>query len=253
MSCNCGLHRVCLAVQPSSSNITNVMLQCMTVFPAHPAAAALTHIIAKRTCNAATTTTAACMQTLRFESYRDLVRLAARGVSEAQGLAAVDAESLDRRAAQHAALQAATDAVYFNPKPGGAAASGPGSAAHGAAPAGTGVYSAIGFSYDSSAGGPAGAAAGPSAAGAGESSDSSSEDDSDEDLDDDEDAAALLAGQAAGGAAGPVSEAELAQEAEDERVDDMAEAYGLADFCYRLHRALEKEGEEEARMRKRPR
>lgn len=193
------------------------------------------------------------MQTLRFESYRDLVRLAARGVSEAQGLAAVDAESLDRRAAQHAALQAATDAVYFNPKPGGAAASGPGSAAHGAAPAGTGVYSAMGFSYDSSAGGPAGAAALPAAAAAGESSDSSSEDDSDEDSDDDEDAAALLAGQAAGGAAGPVSEAELAQEAEDERVDDMAEAYGLADFCYRLHRALEKEGEEEARMRKRPR
>ncbi|KAF6258918.1 alternative splicing regulator-domain-containing protein [Scenedesmus sp. NREL 46B-D3] len=189
-------------------------------------------------------------QTLRFESYRDLVRLAARGLSEAQGLATVDAESLDRRAAQHAALQAATDAVYFNPKPG--AAGGPGTAAHGATPAGSGVYSAMGFSYDASAGGPAraaGAAATPAAAAAAAvSSDSSSDDESDDDSEDE----AALAGRGAGGLAGPVSEADLAQEAEDERVDDMAEAYGLADFSYRLHRSLEKEGEEEARMRKRP-
>jgi arginine/serine-rich splicing factor 16 len=188
------------------------------------------------------------VQTLRFESYRDLVRLAARGFNEAQGLATVDSESLDRRAAQHAAMQAATDAVYFNPKPG--AAGGPGTAAHGAAPAGTGMYSAMGFSYDSSAGGPAGAAANPAAAAAADASDSSSDDDSDEDSEDDDESA--LAGAGAAGLAGPVSEAELAQEAEDERVDDMAESYGLADFSYRLHRALEKEGEEEARMRKRP-
>jgi arginine/serine-rich splicing factor 16 len=189
------------------------------------------------------------VQTLRFESYRDLVRLAARGFSEAQGLATVDSESLDRRAAQHAAMQAATDAVYFNPKPG--AAGGPGTAAHGAAPAGTGMYSAMGFSYDSSTGGPAGAAAAnPAAAAAVDASDSSSDDDSDYDSEDDDESA--LAASGAGGLAGPVSEAELAQEAEDERVDDMAEAYGLADFSYRLHRALKKEGEEEARMRNRP-
>jgi arginine/serine-rich splicing factor 16 len=115
------------------------------------------------------------------------------------------------------------------------------------------MYSAIGFSYDSSgSGGPAGAAgAAPvsAAAAAGDDSDSSSDDDSDDDESGDE---AALAGQGAGGLAGPVSEAELAQEAEDERIDDMAEAYGLTDFSYRLHRALEKEGEEEARMRKRP-
>jgi arginine/serine-rich splicing factor 16 len=192
------------------------------------------------------------VQTLRFESYRDLVRLAARGFNEAQGLATVDSESLDRRAAQHAAMQAATDAVYFNPKPG--AGGGPGTAgtaAHGAAPAGTGMYSAMGFSYDSSAGGPAGAAANPAAAAAADASDSSSDEDSDEDSEDDDDELAL-AGTGTAGLAGPVSEAELAQEAEDERVDDMAESYGLADFSYRLHRALEKEGEEEARMRKRP-
>jgi arginine/serine-rich splicing factor 16 len=191
------------------------------------------------------------VQTLRFESYRDLVRLAARGFNEAQGLATVDSESLDRRAAQHAAMQAATDAVYFNPKPGAAGGLGTaGTAAHGAAPAGTGMYSAMGFSYDSSAGGPAGTAANPAAAAAADASDSSSDDDSDEDSDDDDELA--LAGTGAAGLAGPVSEAELAQEAEDERVDDMAESYGLADFSYRLHRALEKEGEEEARMRKRP-
>jgi arginine/serine-rich splicing factor 16 len=50
-----------------------------------------------------------------------------------------------------------------------------------------------------------------------------------------------------------VSEAELAQEAEDDRVDEMAEGFGLEDFSYRLHKSLEKEGEDEARMRKPPR
>lgn len=175
------------------------------------------------------------LQILRFESYRDLVRLMSRGLTEAQGLKAVEQEVLDRRAAEHAAMQAATDAVYYN-KPGGSSAGGPGTSDHLAAAAGTGMYSAMGFSYDS---GTAGNAAGGAAA-----ESDSSDDSSDEDSDDDEAAAAA--------AAGPVSEADLAQEAEDERVDDIAETFGLSDFSYRLHRALEKEGEEEARMRKRP-
>jgi len=172
-------------------------------------------------------------QTLRFESYRDLVRLMTRGYTEAQGLQLVAEESLERRAAQHAALQAATDAVYNNPRPGGAAASGPGTSGPGGLPSGSGVYSAMGFSYDGSA-----------AAGAGAGGVESSSDDSDSDESDSEDDEAA--------AAGPVSEAELAQEAEDDRVDEMAEAFGLQDFSYRLHKALEKEGEDEARMRNPP-
>jgi hypothetical protein len=126
------------------------------------------------------------VQTLRFESYRDLVRLMSRGLTEQQGLKVVDQESLDRRAAQHAALQAATDAVYFNPKPGaaGVGSNAPVGLAGSGLSAGTGMYSAMGFAYD--AGGP-GAAPGPStggAAGAGAASDSS---DSDDDEDDDDD------------------------------------------------------------------
>lgn len=183
-----------------------------------------------------------CWQTLRFESYRDLVRLMARGLSEAQGLQLVDQESLERRAQQHAALQAAQDAVYHNPKPGGAAAAttGPGTSGPGGLPSGSGVYSAMGFSYDAGGtGGGAGAAAGD---GGVISSDDSSDSDSDSDSDSEE-----------GAGLGPVSEADLAQEAEDDRVDEMAEVFGLEDFSYRLHKALEKEGEEEARMRKAPR
>lgn len=173
-------------------------------------------------------------QTLRFESYRDLVRLMTRGYTEAQGLQLVEEESLERRAAQHAALQAATDAVYNNPRPGGAAATGPGTSGPGGLPSGSGVYSAMGFSYD-------GAAAAGTGAGGVESSSDDSDDSDDSDSEDDEAAAA-----------GPVSEAELAQEAEDDRVDEIAEGFGLHDFSYRLHKALEKEGEEEARMRNPP-
>jgi arginine/serine-rich splicing factor 16 len=166
----------------------------------------------------------------------------ARGLSEAQGLQVVEQESLERRAQQHAALQAAQDAVYHNPKPGGVAAvntTGPGTSGPGGLPTGSGVYSAIGFSYDAGAGAVGGAAA----VGAGAiSSDSSSDSDSDSDTDS-EDGAGL----------GPVSEADLAQEAEDDRVDEMAEVFGLEDFSYRLHKALQKEGEEEARVRNAPR
>jgi arginine/serine-rich splicing factor 16 len=179
---------------------------------------------------------ALCSQTLRFESYRDLVRLMARGLSEAQGLQLVEQESLERRAQQHAAMQAATDAVYNNPKPGSAAASGPGTLGPGGLPTGSGVYSTIGFSYDTGTGGP-----GPGAATGADSSSDDSDSDSDSDSDDE------------GTGLGPVSEAELAQEAEDDRVDEMAEGFGLEDFSYRLHKSLEKEGEDEARMRKPPR
>lgn len=163
-----------------------------------------------------------------------MVRLMARGLSEAECLRLVEQESLERRAAQHAALQAATDAVYNNPKPGGAAATGPGTSGPGGLPTGSGVYSAIGFSYDPGSN----TAAAAAAVGLESSSDDSSSDDSDSE---DE------------GGVGPVSEADLAQEAEDDRVDEMAEAFGLQDFSYRLHKVLENEGEEEARMRNPPR
>lgn len=44
-----------------------------------------------------------------------------------------------------------------------------------------------------------------------------------------------------------------AQEDEDEKVDDIAEELGIRDFSYRLHKAQEREGEEDALRRKRPR
>ena len=177
-------------------------------------------------------------QTLRFESYRDLVRLMARGLSEPQGLRLVEEESLERRAAQHAALQAATDAVYNNPRPGGAPAAGPGVTGPGGLPSGSGVYSSIGFSYDTGAAGGAGPVGMESSS-------------SDSDSDDSDDSGSEGEGDE-GGVAGPVSEAELAQEAEDDRVDEMAEGFGLEDFTYRLHKAQEREGEEEARLRNPP-
>jgi arginine/serine-rich splicing factor 16 len=131
-------------------------------------------------------------------------------------------------------MQAATDAVYNNPKPGGGPPPPSGPAG---LPSGSGQYSAIGFSYD------AGATAGiAGAAGAESSSDDSSSDESDSEGEDD-----------LGAGVGPLSEADLAQEAEDDRVDEMAEGFGLQDFSYRLHKSLEKEGEEEARMRNPPR
>lgn len=176
------------------------------------------------------------MQTLRFESYRDLVRLVSRGIKESQGLTLVEQERLNRRAAEHAALQAATEAVYNNPKPG--SAGGPGTTGPAGIPAGTGMYSAMGFSYDNAAAGPAGGPAAPAVV----ESESDSDEDSEDDDDDEYDASA---GEV-------LTEADVAQEAEDDRVDEIAESYGLQDFCYRLHRTMEKEGEEEARLRKRP-
>lgn len=43
------------------------------------------------------------------------------------------------------------------------------------------------------------------------------------------------------------------QEAEADRLDDIAEGYGVSDFSYRLHKALEAEGEQSAAMIRRPR
>lgn len=149
--------------------------------------------------------------------------MVARGVNEQQGLVRVEAERIEAQAKVQAALQAAT-AAAFGRGPGAA----PQQQQPPSVPAGTGVYSAVGFSYG----------------GAGNSSSSdSSDDDSDGDDDDEDDPSG----------AGPSTEEDVAQEAEDERVDDIAEQFGLVDFSYRLHRALEKEGQEEARMRRRPR
>jgi hypothetical protein len=173
-------------------------------------------------------------QALAFEAFRDVVRFAARGLRDADGIRLANDEHIERRAHLQAALQAVNQAA-FGIKPGGTDARGGGAGASGP-PAGSGMYGAVGFSYGSGGGG---AGAGGAAAAA----ESSSDDDSDEDSDDDEDGP--------GGA--PATEAEVAQEAEDDRVDDIAAAYGLADFSYRLHRTLEREGDDEARMRPRPR
>ncbi|GIL46948.1 hypothetical protein Vafri_3819 [Volvox africanus] len=154
-------------------------------------------------------------QSLRFESFRDVVRLATKGLSEPEGLAFARQENIEIRAAMRAAATAAAAAAAGQRNPPPLSMAMP--------MAGTGAFSAVGFNY------------GGAAAGGGGSSDSSSDDDSSDsesDGDEDEDAG---------------------QEAEDDRIDDIAEQYGLTDFSYRLHRALQQEGEEEARLRKPPR
>jgi arginine/serine-rich splicing factor 16 len=173
---------------------------------------------------------------LRFEAYRDLVRLLVKGLPDARGLDLVEQEVLARRAQQHAAQQAA-DEMALGQRPGGSGA-GAGGAAASSMPlpmaaygAGTGAYSAVGFSY-----GADGAA--------GEGDDPfSSEGDSSSDEDD-------SSGEEEGA---PATEAEAAEEAEDERVDELAEAYGLRDFSYRLHKVQEQEGEQELARHKPPR
>jgi arginine/serine-rich splicing factor 16 len=155
----------------------------------------------------------------------------------------VEAESLEKRAAQHAAMQAAADAAFGERNRGGGAAA---AAAPGAAlplAPGTGIYSAVGLSYGGTEAQGAGGGAGIAGDGFGGfiSSDSDS-DESETDGDEEEDENA-----------GPVTEADVAQEAEDERVDSIADEYGLKDFCYRLHKMQEREGEQEAMARKRPR
>jgi arginine/serine-rich splicing factor 16 len=173
---------------------------------------------------------------LRFEAYRDLVRLLVKGVPDAAGLNLVEQEVLARRAQQHAAQQAA-DEMALGQRPGGGGGGAGGGAAASSAPlpmaaygAGTGAYSAVGFSYG--ADGAPGEGDDPFSSGG----DSSSDEEED-------------AGSEEEGA--PVTEAEAAQEAEDERVDDLAEAYGLRDFSYRLHKVQELEGEQ-ALMRLKP-
>lgn len=84
---------------------------------------------------------------------------------------------------------------------------------------GQGLYGAVGFSYASTA----------------DAAASSSDDDSDGDVD------------AAEGVEGEE------EEAEDERMDGLAEGFGIEDFTYRLGKALEQEGRAEALARLRPR
>lgn len=163
----------------------------------------------------------AALQALAFEAFRDAIRFAARGLPDREGIRAARDEHIARRAHLQSALQAVEQVVFKGRQQGGGAAAAAGPSA---AQAGTGQYAAVGFSY------------GGGGEGEGVGSDS---DDSDSDSDD--------------GGGGPEDEAEAAQEAEDDRVDDIAERYGLADFSYRLHRTLEKEGDDEARMRPRAR
>ena len=178
---------------------------------------------------------------LHFEAFRDLIRLVAKGTSEARGLALVEAESLEKRAAQHAAMQAAADAAFGERNRGPGAAAAPG--ANLPLAPGTGMYSAVGLTYGAgeAQGGAGGSGTGGDAFGGFSSSSDSDSDESDTDSEEEEAADV-----------GAVTEAEVAQEAEDERVDSIAEQYGLKDFSYRLHRLQEREGEQEAMVRKRP-
>ncbi|EFJ50870.1 hypothetical protein VOLCADRAFT_103657 [Volvox carteri f. nagariensis] len=165
-------------------------------------------------------------QSLRFESFRDAVRLVGKGLTEPEGLAFARQENIEIRAAMRAAATAAAAAAagQRHPPPLGIAM-----------PAtGTGVFAAVGFNYGGNAGGSG------SAAGAGDSSSCSSDSDDDDDSDDED-------------VEGASEDADAGQEAEDDRIDDIAEQYGLTDFSYRLHRTLQQEGEDEARMRKPPR
>ncbi|KAL6762370.1 alternative splicing regulator-domain-containing protein [Haematococcus lacustris] len=146
-----------------------------------------------------------------FESYRDLIRLTARGLGEEAGLQAAHEENLEARTQARVIATAA-----FRVQ------------SHQAAPAdapGLGMYSQVGFQYGAS-----------EAAGTAAGSSSSEEDEGDEGED-----------------AAPGSAEEVQAEAEEERVDVLAERFGVRDFSYRLHRALEAEGEEEAALRRRPR
>mmetsp|Transcript_27123 Transcript_27123/g.68964 ORF Transcript_27123/g.68964 Transcript_27123/m.68964 type:complete len:608 (-) Transcript_27123:43-1866(-) len=150
---------------------------------------------------------------LAFEAYRDLVALRARGLAEGVGIELAAQENLEKRAQMRVIATQAFRIQSHMAVP--EAAAPPGAAA-----AGTGMYSAMGFNYGG----------GQAADAADSSSSSSSDDDSDD--------------EAGGG------EADDAQD----RVDDVAEEeYGIRDFSYRLHRALQQEGEQEAALLSRPR
>jgi len=165
-------------------------------------------------------------QALTFEAFRDLIRLTARGLTDRDGIAHAQAEHIERRAHLQVALHAANQAAY-GIKPGGGGGGGPSAAL----PAGTGQYGAVGFTY----GGAGSSAGGGGVTGLGDDSDSSDEGSDSEDE------------------GAPATEAEAAQEVEDGRVDEIAYGYGLRDFSYRLHKVLEQEGDDEVRMRARPR
>ncbi len=98
-----------------------------------------------------------------FESYRDLVRLMGKGLTEEQGLREAHDENLAVRAQRRGAASAAFRVQSHQSQPGDVSLA-----------AGTGMYSAVGFSYGNSAPG-GGEQPDPS------SSSSSSSDDSDDD------------------------------------------------------------------------
>jgi hypothetical protein len=51
----------------------------------------------------------------------------------------------------------------------------------------------------------------------------------------------------------PVTNEDLAEDAEDDRMDELAEKYGVQDYAYLLHKISKQEGEEDELRRKRPR
>ncbi|KAL4449357.1 hypothetical protein ABPG77_007001 [Micractinium sp. CCAP 211/92] len=150
---------------------------------------------------------------LRFEAYRDLIRLKCLGLSDRQGIKHAEQENVAIRAAARQAAVAALEATQ-GPKP-----LPPQNAAF-ASSAGTGQYAAVGFSY----GGDAGADQG----GGGQEAEGYEEDeeDSDDDL--------------------PVT-------AEDRDMDALAAGFGVEDFSSMLRWAMRAEAEEAAANRKRSR
>lgn len=154
-------------------------------------------------------------QLLAFQRYRDLIRLLGRGLTDEQGLEAAAAENIELRAAARAAAAAHVTTLYGLGRPAGGTSV--------AAPAGHGVYSTVGFSY----GGVTEEAAAAELA-------SSSEEEEE-------------------GAAGFDNDDDGLEEGEDQRLDEVGEQYGVYDFCYRLSKAMEQEGEEDAQRIRRPR
>ncbi|PNH09620.1 CLK4-associating serine/arginine rich protein [Tetrabaena socialis] len=138
-------------------------------------------------------------QSLNFESFRDAVRLAAKGLSEEAGLTFARQENIEIRAAMRAAATAAAAAAagQRNPQP----------LSMVVPAAGTGTFAAVGFNY----GGGGGGGGGGRGAGGDSSSSSSSGSDSDDD-----------GGEEEGGGGGAGDDADAGQEAEDDRIDDVA-------------------------------
>ncbi|PRW45018.1 CLK4-associating serine arginine rich isoform X2 [Chlorella sorokiniana] len=153
---------------------------------------------------------------LRFEAYRDLVRLKCLGLSERQGIAHAEQENVAIRAASRAAAVAALEAAK-GPKPlpsQSALFAGSGASA---TPAGTGQFAAVGFSYGGSEGG---------------GGDEEEEEEEEEESDDDD----------------------VPATAEDADMDRSAlKEFGLEDFSSMLRWAMRQEAEEAAAVRRRRR